>query len=297
MAPLVALGELDRVPQGVAVVEDLPQPLLGEVVGHDARLDPHRALDQLGQHRPGRVGRVGALPLAHLVRLRLDQLEDALVGDETRLDDLRHPRHEVPPVQGLERSQVAQHPRRRVEGTHEVLALGGVDAGLATHRGVDHGQQRRRQVHDLQATQPGGRDEPGQIRRRTATHGHDRVGPGEVRLPEHLPAEGGDLRRLLLLGVGELDGERLVPLGHEVLADRLARRGQRRRVHHQHPPYLAAEHPGQLTEQVPPDDDVVRGVPVHGHADRHASTSCATSFATWCGSRSSETTCTVASRS
>jgi hypothetical protein len=33
-------------------------------------------------------------------------------------------------------------------GADEVLAGTGVDAGLAPDRGVDHAQQRRRQVHD-----------------------------------------------------------------------------------------------------------------------------------------------------
>lgn len=35
-----------------------------------------------------------------------------------------------------------------VEGADEVLALGGVDAGLAAHRGIDHPDERGRHLDD-----------------------------------------------------------------------------------------------------------------------------------------------------
>ena len=44
--------------------------------------------------------------------------------------------------QGGQRAGVGQHQARLVEGADQVLALAGVDAGLAAHRGVDLGQQR-----------------------------------------------------------------------------------------------------------------------------------------------------------
>ncbi len=62
VAPLVALGVLDRVAEGVAVVEDLAQALLGEVLRHDARPSPRwRASIELAEVRrcAGSVGRVG----------------------------------------------------------------------------------------------------------------------------------------------------------------------------------------------------------------------------------------------
>ena len=58
--PLVALGVLDRVAEGVAVVEDLAQALLGEVLGDDVGLHPDREFDdaaELGRRRIGRARR------------------------------------------------------------------------------------------------------------------------------------------------------------------------------------------------------------------------------------------------
>ena len=84
VAPAVALDLLDRVPEGVPVVEDLPQLDLAQVGGDDVGLDPDGPLDELAQERPVDVDR------RH--RVGLDQLEDARVGDEPALDDLGHAR-------------------------------------------------------------------------------------------------------------------------------------------------------------------------------------------------------------
>ena len=96
----------------------------------------------------------------------------------------------------------------------EVLALGGVDPGLAADRRVDHAEQRGRHVDDADAAQPGRGDEPGEVGRRVPPpDAHDRIAAGEPRLPEDTPEEGGDLRGLGLLGVRHLRGIRLEALG------------------------------------------------------------------------------------
>ena len=91
--------------------------------------------------------------------------------------------------QRLQRREVAQHPGRRVERPDEVLALGGVDPGLAADGGVDHGEQRRRHVDDPDAAQPGGRDEAGEVGGRPSPDADDGVGAGEAGLPEDAPEE------------------------------------------------------------------------------------------------------------
>ena len=63
----------------------------------------------------------------------------------------------------VEQVEVAEHRARRPEGADEVLALGGVDAGLAADGGVDHAEHRRRHLHDLDAAQPGRGDEAGEV--------------------------------------------------------------------------------------------------------------------------------------
>ena len=58
--------------------------------------------------------------------------------------------------------------RRLVERPDEVLALGQVDAGLAADRRVDLGDERRRDVDQRHAAEPGGREEPGRVAKRPA---------------------------------------------------------------------------------------------------------------------------------
>ncbi|MNW52603.1 hypothetical protein D3C74_301280 [compost metagenome] len=266
VAPRVAFGELDRVAQGVAVVEDLAQAGLLEVLPHDARLDRDRAFDELDDDGPRRRGHRGPAPALELVDVLLDELEDPRVGDEAGLDDLGEPGDEVELGQRLERGDVAEHARGRVERAHEVLALGRVDARLAAHGRIHHGQQRRGDVHDLDPAQPGRRDEAREVRRGSPADRDDRVAAREVRLSQDLPQERGDLRGLGLLGVGDLGDVRLVAHREQVLSDRVRRGRERGRVDHEHPADVRPEHRGQLAQEVPADEDVVGLVALHPDA-------------------------------
>ena len=131
VAPLVALGVLDRVAQRVPVVEDLAQALLGEVLADDVGLHPDGQLDHATELGRGRVGRD--------IRVGLDDVEDLGVAD-AGLHDLGEPGEDLVLRQRVEQLEVAQHRGRRVEDAHEVLALVRVDAGLAADRGVDHAE-------------------------------------------------------------------------------------------------------------------------------------------------------------
>ncbi len=111
--PLVALPPLDRVGEGVAVVEDLAQLRFLLVGGDDLGLDRDRAPDQLRQHRARRVERG--------LRVGLDQVEDHRVGDEPGLDDLGHARHDLVARQRFQRRQVDEHGGRLMERADEVL--------------------------------------------------------------------------------------------------------------------------------------------------------------------------------
>ena len=111
---------LDRVAECVAVVQDLPQPLLGEVLADDAGLHGDRKLDRAPELRGRRVGRG--------IHVGLDDVEDLGLGDEAGLHDLGVSGQDLVLRQGVEGVEVAQHGTRRVERADEVLALGGVDA-------------------------------------------------------------------------------------------------------------------------------------------------------------------------
>ena len=92
------------------------------------------------------------------------------------------------------------------------------------------------------------------------------VGAGEAGLAERLPAVRGDLDGLGLLGVGHLDGDGLVALVRQVVAQRLAGLGQRLGVDHRDPLRPASDQAGQLAEQLPADQHLVR-VGAGGAAD------------------------------
>src|SRR5690606_24495059 len=111
----------------------------------------------------------------------------------------------------------------------EVLALVRVDASLAADRGVDHAEERRRNLHEPYAAKPGRRNETGEVCHGAAAETDDHVGTGEVGLPQDLPAECRDLDALARLGIRNLGEEYLI-----AVEERLAKRGgagaQRRRM-------------------------------------------------------------------
>ena len=152
-----------------------------EVGCHHVRLDPDRAADQLLQHRSGWIQRGG--------RVILNQLEDHRIGDEARLDHLRHPGDELVSRQRLQRCEIRQDSGGFMERADQVLACIGVDAGLAAYRSVDHAQQRGRHVHHSDAAQPVGGHEAGEVSHRSAAEAHKGAGAVQSHLSQHVPAK------------------------------------------------------------------------------------------------------------
>ena len=139
----------------------------------------------------------------------------------------------------------------------EVLALGGVDAGLAAHGGVHHAEQAGGHVDDLDAAQPGGGNEPGEVGHGTAADGDHGVRTGEVVLPQHLPAEGGHLDVLALFGVGNLGRERGEARRGKLLPDGVAGEAQRPGVNDQDTFDPLPQQPGEAGQQAAAHNDVV----------------------------------------
>lgn len=247
--PAVLLHPLDGVRERVPVVEDLAHPGLAQVAGDHVGLHPDRPFDQLARHGPGRVGG------RH--RVRLDEVQDRRVGDEAALDDLGHPGGQLGRRQAVERGEVGEHPHGRVEGTHEVLAGGGVDAGLAAHRGVDHAEQRGGHRHPAHPAQPARGHEPGQVGDRAAAHADHRVGAGEAGRAEAVPAGGRHVDVLARLRVRHLHRQRGRAGGPQPFAERVRQLLQRRSVQQRHPGG-AGQQAGQRVEQVASHQHVVR---------------------------------------
>jgi hypothetical protein len=222
-----------------------------QVTGHGARLDRDPLDDELGDDGRQRVGDPSGS--------RLDQVEDRRIGDEAALDHLGEAAAQLGGRQRREHVQVAQHADGFVERADEVLALGGVDAGLAPDGGVDHAEHGRRHVDESHATQPAGGDEAGQIGRGTTTEADDDVGPGESRLAQDAPAERQDVGGLGLLAVGHLDEVHLEVVVHQRLSQGLRLGGHGRRVDDRdpHDAEADADQAAELLVHAVADHDVV----------------------------------------
>ncbi|ELT44900.1 hypothetical protein G205_08608 [Arthrobacter nitrophenolicus] len=249
MPPGVAFHQFDGVAKGVPVVEDLPQTGLFQVLGDYLCLDGDGPLDQFPDGLGVRVNNSRGVPL--------HQVQDGGIGDEAAFDDLGHSGNDFVPGQRVQGVQVGQDRRRRVERAHQVLALGGVDAGFSTHGGVHHAEQAGGHVDDLHPAQPGGSHKAGQVSHSAATDRDDGVGTGEIVLAKDLPAEGGNLDVLAFLRIRDFGcqgGE--TGLG-QFVADRVAGEAQGARVDNEHAPDTLTQPPGKFAEQAPPHDDVV----------------------------------------
>ena len=242
VTPLVAFVTLNRVGEGVAVVQNLATAGFAQVLGDNLRLHAHAAFNEFTHH--------GGLRVAYGVRVRLDQVKDFGVCDEAALDDLTHAGQQLVLRQGAQGADLAEHGGGRPERADQVLTLGGVDASLAAHGSVHHAEQGGRNVDDAHAAQPGCRDEAGNVGNGAAAHGDDRVGAGEVVLTEHLPAERRHLVVLCLLSVWDFGAERFVAHGAQVFHDQLTGGTQGTRVNHEHLLGAVAENLGQGAEQV-----------------------------------------------
>ena len=259
VAPAVPLDVLDRMPEGVPVVEDLPQAGLAQVLADDLGLHRDGPLDELEQD----VGACSRDRVLQEVEVRLDQVEDHRVGDEPCLDHLGEPGDEVVGRHRLQRREVAQHAGRRVEGPDQVLSLGRVDARLAADGGIHHREHGGGQLDHAHTAQPRRGDEAREVGGRAPTDPDDGIGPGEPCLAQHLPAEGGDLGGLRLLGVRHLGTERLVAALAQVGQHGVRGGRESCRMHDENPLHVGTEQVRQRAEQVPADHHLVGPLPRH----------------------------------
>ena len=240
VAPAVVLDLFDRVREGVAVVEDLAQRRLLEVDAHDVGLHLDRAPHQFGQHL--------AVDVERRVGVGVEEFEDARVGDEAALDDLGRPGDEITPRQGAQQVEVAHDGGRFVERADEVLALGGVDAGLPADGGVDHAEQRGRHLHDRHPAQPTRRDEPAEVGGRSPTERHDDVGAGEACLTEHRPQAHQHVGGFGRFGIGQFLDEHLTAACPQGFGETGGRVEHHRSVHEQHAGRAVGHHLGHPLE-------------------------------------------------
>ena len=176
--PAVPGRGLERMPERMPQVERHAPAVFALVRADHLDLRPGRPLDDLGQRaaRDGfRVARRDGVTVV------LEQREQALVAEDRHLRGLGKC---GPPFALGERGEerdVGDDLERLVERPDEVLALGQVDRRLAPDRGVDLGDERRRDMDQRHAAQVDGRDEPGGIAERTAADGDEGLPPLDAK--------------------------------------------------------------------------------------------------------------------
>src|SRR5882762_8012242 len=117
-----------------------------------------------------------------------------------------------------------------MEGADEVLRLWMIDRRLAAARGIDHGEDGRGKLDEVDAAHVGRGDEPGDIAHGSAPEGENRGGPVEAQREQLVPALLGDRERLGRLALRHVDLRHAEPRPLQAGDDRLAVEGAYRRV-------------------------------------------------------------------
>ena len=154
---------LDGMTQRVPQVERDPtvgRDSLTFVGGHHRDLGPRRPFDQLRDGTRVEAGRVASRDRG---AVRLEQLEQPLVAEGRHLDRLAQRGPKLSLGERPERVDVDDDRARLVEGPHQVLALGEVDAGLATDGRVDLGDEGGRDLDEPDAAEVDGSEEARRI--------------------------------------------------------------------------------------------------------------------------------------
>jgi hypothetical protein len=141
-----------------------------------------------------------------LRKVCLEPAEERAIGDERRLHDLREAGPQLAVRQRRERVRVGDHRRRLVEGADQVLAARVVHPGLAADRGVDHREQRRRQLHDRDAALVRGCRESRDVADHAAAEREHHAVPVEARGDQRVDDDRDVAEGLLLLAAGQHAG-------------------------------------------------------------------------------------------
>ena len=135
-----------RMAERMAEVEESAQiGRLAFVGGHDAGLRKAALLDGIGPCR--------GIAAEHRRAVGLAPIPERRIVDQPVLGHFGIARQQLATRQAVEHRGIGQHEARLIEGADKVLAVARVDAGLAADRRVDLGQEGRRYLDEIDATQ------------------------------------------------------------------------------------------------------------------------------------------------
>ena len=153
--PAIAGLRLQRMAECVAEVEQRPGATLALVQcdhgGLRLATDPHRLRQRFRLQRQ------------HAFGILLQPGPELRLIDQAVFRHFRIAGEQLPARQARQHVGIRQHQARLMEGANQVLAMAGVDRGLATDRAIDLAQQRRRHLHIVDAAQQNRRQKAAQV--------------------------------------------------------------------------------------------------------------------------------------
>ncbi len=216
-----------RMPDGVAEIQDAAQIALAFVGGDHVGLHAHRLGNQPLQRR--------RVLLQNALVVLLDEVKNVGAANDAALQRLVHSGAKLAVGQRAQRGGIDEHCARLMKRAQQVLAFAQVHAGLAADGGIHLRQQRGRHLHHVDAAHVDRSYESGDVAHHATAQGKD------GRFAVH--TLGYQLRRQVAGG-----GERLVALAVGHGDERVRQFGFRERLLHRR-----AEQPGHSRRG---DDDV-----------------------------------------
>ena len=130
----IARGRLQRMAEGMAEIEQCAHAGFGLVLGHDRSLGFAGAADGMNARLP--------VPAHDKLGAGFQPAEERCIAQQAVFRDFGITCSQFAPRQRVEQADVGDHRHRLMEGADQVLAMDGIDAGLAADGRVDLGQKR-----------------------------------------------------------------------------------------------------------------------------------------------------------
>ncbi len=162
----------------MAQIEQRTAAALRLVLGDDLGLGAATPLDRMQAGR--RIALEDSSPM------RLQPIEEGRVAQETVFRRFRIAGAQFAHVQRIQHIGVDQHQARLMEGADKVLAVPGVDAGLAADGGVHLGEQRRRDLHQADAALQDAGGESGKVADDAAAERDDDIAAIEPQVQQRV---------------------------------------------------------------------------------------------------------------
>src|SRR5215475_10995820 len=210
----VGCDGFERVPDGVAEIEDAAQAGFALIGRDDLGLDLATARDDAGEQRRIEPG--------DPFQILLDQGEQVRVADHAVFDRLVKPRAQLPRGQAAQNARINDDRARLMESPDQVLAERVIDRRLASDRTVDLREQSRGNLDAIDSAQKSRGDKAREVAYHAAAERDHPVGSFKTIGDQKTPGAFGRAQRFRPLAVAYQMRERREAGALQTLFDGLA---------------------------------------------------------------------------